>query len=556
MEKQYDPEIIERLERLLDGELPPGDDIEKQLIDDEKLRKLYLKLAFERAAFREALKLHEESAESLPADTRSTRRTRRIIRRHRRPVQAGLLWAVAAAAAVIVVAGLYFWSQRQEGGPAPETPGMVLVDETDSAVRRDGVDLVQDLEEPDIVIVDKVDDHIEVSPPEPEFAEVLDEPPMVTVPPTGMVAEKQEIVTPAADLAKSEEPAPETATTRLAARVLGVDGALFRLVDGRQQVLKEGQWLVFGDEIVSRSATAVLSFGRAGRLVLGRYSQVKFETAERTAVGMNLADGRVYVEWSPADGALTVNTAVGKVEVLGTSFAVERHAGYDRVLAEKGRVRVSAGDESAEISGGEGVSLYERGPGKPFELKQSELLWAHRLLAVQVGEGRPISLGEGFLYGKGARVMQPGNVPERAVEWIEAASVKSVVELGRQGEFVRLRLSAGVGRRYLWLRARDDTEWGREVNAAAVYVNNVMLGRVVLPGSGKRWLWYRFEFSATGLDTVSVVAVKDADLDSHWQLPDGSPGYSVAVRLDCVLISRDRDFKPEAPDGEIVEGRP
>ncbi|MBA3939505.1 MAG: FecR domain-containing protein, partial [Planctomycetes bacterium] len=121
-------------------------------------------------------------------------------------------------------------------------------------------------------------------------------------------------------------------------------------VDGLAQIAHHaadssgGPWLHAGDRITTTTGPATLSWTHEGtRLELGPDSSLSVEVASG-AKRVRLERGALQAEVAhqPADGGVTIVTPFGRVEVVGTRFAVQIQEHGSTVSVERGAVRLVA----------------------------------------------------------------------------------------------------------------------------------------------------------------------------------------------------------------------
>ncbi len=139
-------------------------------------------------------------------------------------------------------------------------------------------------------------------------------------------------------------------------------------VDGQAQIAHRaaesagGPWLHAGDRITTSTGPATLSWTSEGtRLELAPASALTVEVASG-AKRLRLERGALQAEVAhqPVDGGVTIVTPFGRVEVVGTRFAVQIQEHGSTVTVERGAVRLvaeAAGQPAVRLESGYAATL-------------------------------------------------------------------------------------------------------------------------------------------------------------------------------------------------------
>jgi len=370
MNPRFDPELLDRLEQLLDGELEPGDPIEQQLLQDPALRQLHMKLALERASLREALKLH--AAEEAPRSVRLAGIRRRTAQRHRRTVGNGLLWMLSVAAAFIAVAALYLWSRqttvpgrtgrtktlaaREESEPKAALPARHTTDHPNAPVTADAHvhPAHDDGSEPttnDQQLETAPQNDTEEDHPAIELAEISPTPAKQEI-----AAEQTPEPTASEHFTALRQPTRvETQTTRPLGRVANVMGGVFYRRGGSEKWFKgvEGTHLMPGDAVDTRAGMMSAELENGAAVCFNRRTIAVLGTDD-----IRVDSGEVYCDIHGRKKPFDIVTENGTVRHIGTAFSVKITPVGTVVTVAEGKVEVSNAQGKVEIQAGYQVNIY------------------------------------------------------------------------------------------------------------------------------------------------------------------------------------------------------
>lgn len=163
------------------------------------------------------------------------------------------------------------------------------------------------------------------------------------------------------------------------ASVVNVDGRLF--AGEGAEARSVGQLIRVGDVMqTDAQSRAAVSFPDGLSLRLDRDTRVNVEAADR----ITLASGAVYIDAPPGLGsanALTVDTAAGSVQHVGTQYEVRTQAGAMVVSVREGRVRVTNSTTSNTGEAGQVLRLTSTGQLTRSSLAATDPHWQWTLQA-------------------------------------------------------------------------------------------------------------------------------------------------------------------------------
>ena len=165
------------------------------------------------------------------------------------------------------------------------------------------------------------------------------------------------------------------------ASIVNVDGRLFAGAEGTSEVREVGQFIRVGDIMqTDAQSRAAVSFPDGLSLRLDRGTRVNVDATDR----ITLASGAVYIDSPPGLGdsnALTVDTAAGSVQHVGTQYEVRTQPDGMVVSVREGRVRVTSSTTSNTGEAGQVLRLTSDGQLTRSSLAANDPHWQWALQA-------------------------------------------------------------------------------------------------------------------------------------------------------------------------------
>ncbi|MBN1809909.1 MAG: FecR domain-containing protein [Planctomycetes bacterium] len=364
---KIDAAELEYLEKLLDGELDPGDPIEQRLLNDSALRRVYRRLAVERCAFREALKLHAME-DALEAGMRKAPTSERRMARRGRSARRSIMWLLSLAAAAAVLAGVFILSEKPEGRIRPDgrqvaRHPIIEIPPINTAVEDAPIPGGEDL-----VVIEDLAPQAEGPEGDVDLAGIPETLPE-DYPADGLLESEPVIAEHAAPIVDVGE--TRTATAGPVARMTNIGGTVsYRRGEGKWFKASAGVRFLEGDSVYTRSGQASIAFADGTILLSARQTMVTFGSA-----GIRLGRGEIYCVPAPRSGAFSVDTPDGTVRHLGTRYGVNAMAYGTTVTVEEGKVQIS--NEKGLVDLGEGYQcriLSGAAPGRPMKVDVNKAL--------------------------------------------------------------------------------------------------------------------------------------------------------------------------------------